>query len=66
MKVSSDPFILIINSVMTRWNPSKYLKFGAARLRPAIDLLNSAVSSFPDPHLVKSVFDLGYLLTFNS
>lgn len=41
------------------WNPNHYLKFGANRLRPAVDLLNKSVDSFPDPSKVKRVLDLG-------
>lgn len=41
------------------WSPNSYLKFGAARLRPAIDLINQSVASIGDPSKVKRVLDLG-------
>lgn len=41
------------------WNPSAYLKFGAARLRPAVDLLTRATGVVNDISQVKSVLDLG-------
>lgn len=41
------------------WNPSQYLKFGTARLRPAVDLLNRASGMVGDPTKVQSVMDLG-------
>lgn len=41
------------------WNPTQYLKFQAARLRPALDLLVRATSLAEDPKKVKTVLDLG-------
>ena len=41
------------------WNPAQYLKFQAARLRPAIDLLNRAALTVPDKLAVRRVLDLG-------
>lgn len=42
-----------------QWNPAQYLKFGAARIRPAIDLLQKSASLFSNPESVKNVLDLG-------
>lgn len=43
------------------WNPNQYLKFGSARLRPALDLVNRAVglTMGGDASQVKSILDLG-------
>jgi trans-aconitate 2-methyltransferase len=41
------------------WNPTQYLKFHGARLRPALDLLQRSVALFPEPMQVKSVLDMG-------
>jgi trans-aconitate 2-methyltransferase len=42
-----------------QWNPAQYLKFGAARIRPAIDLLQKSASLIANPNDVKRVLDLG-------
>lgn len=42
-----------------KWNPAQYLKFGTARIRPALDLLEKSVSMFPNGESVKSIIDLG-------
>eukprot|EP01031_Cornospumella_fuschlensis_P007284 gene7284-9029_t len=41
------------------WSSAQYLKFHGPRLRPALDLLQRAVSLTPDPLAVRSVLDLG-------
>jgi trans-aconitate 2-methyltransferase len=41
------------------WNPSAYLKFHSARLRPAIDLLQRSADMFPNLSAVNKVVDLG-------
>lgn len=41
------------------WNPAQYLKFQGPRLRPALDLLQSATGMFHEVNAVKSVLDLG-------
>jgi trans-aconitate 2-methyltransferase len=41
------------------WNPTQYLKFGAHRLRPAIDLLNGATAALSSPIKVEQILDMG-------
>ena len=41
------------------WNPNQYLKFGTARMRPALDLVNRAVGMVGDTTQVKNILDLG-------
>jgi trans-aconitate 2-methyltransferase len=41
------------------WNPTQYLKFGSARLRPAIDLVTRTSGVTGDPSKVKTILDLG-------
>jgi len=41
------------------WNPTQYLKFGSARMRPAVDLLTKTTCVIGDVTKVKSVLDLG-------
>jgi trans-aconitate 2-methyltransferase len=47
------------NCEIMAWNPALYLKFNAARIRPAIDLLQTSSSMFSNPSSVKNVLDLG-------
>lgn len=44
---------------MLAWNPTAYLKFQSARLRPALDLIASAAGMFSEIDKVKNVLDLG-------
>lgn len=46
-------------AAISSWNPAQYLKFHAARLRPALDLLNRATAIVDDPKQVKTILDLG-------
>ncbi|KAJ1414461.1 S-adenosyl-L-methionine-dependent methyltransferase [Ochromonadaceae sp. CCMP2298] len=41
------------------WNPNQYLKFGSARLKPAVDLLSRATVMCSEPSKVRRVIDLG-------
>lgn len=41
------------------WNPTQYLKFRTARIRPALDLLQKSVPLFSAPEHVKNIIDLG-------
>lgn len=50
---------LLIDEVIMSWNPTQYLKFRTARIRPALDLLQKSVPLFSAPEQVKNVLDLG-------
>jgi len=50
---------LLIDEVLMSWNPTQYLKFKSARIRPAIDLLQKSAPLFQSPQQVKNILDLG-------